>query len=146
MTTYGSRTCMKCGTQFDAVYPAQVCCSKKCQNVRTITLANERKKRAMQRCREMQDENTKLQAEIEELKARIKELEAGHGIDLKMEVAVCERMKLRTMSGLPYGQRVECFSPRKCSKVPKGCTLDSVKKKASREYSLDAYTPSHRLA
>lgn len=142
MADYGRRTCLVCGKEFSPQYPQNVCCSKECQKQRDK--ANGQKWHEKYRLTIQKRMASLEQAVVllEKLVCHVHGLSEDEMRDLYKKLLaeedttapepepkpepkpvpptlhVCERMSLRTTSPLPCGERVECFNPQRCDRVP----------------------------
>ncbi len=76
--TYGTRTCLECGKEFEATYPGQITCSDKCRTVRKETgmrqgnaAYRQRIRERMARLAELERTLALLERENAELRARL---------------------------------------------------------------------------
>jgi len=142
MTTYGTRTCLVCGKEFTADKPQRVCCSAKCQEIRTKDLKvawdQHAKKSRESVVATLKAENAALKAEIAELRATLEKAAT------QIQWNVCEKLGLRQLSPLPCGKRPACWSPEKCKHVPRGAKKEDAHEPAEEDRGSTTWLRPHK--
>ena len=142
MTTYGTRTCLVCGKDFEADKAQRVCCSKECQEKRSRALKTEWDQK---RKRSRETQTSRLKAENAALKAEIAELRAAlEKAATQIQWNVCEKLGLRQLSKLPCGKRPACWSPEKCEHVPRGAKKEDAHEPAEEDRGSTAWLRPHK--